>query len=160
MSSTILSALSGEQVLHSNSLATVTDNWIVTRDCLTNSQSLISIKSLSRIKTSKTINVPYLASSAGTFLIAAAAQFSKEECGAALPIALAGLALFGGALVARQTSIVFIVDSEAVRTGFGTMREAATLVAAVKSAQGDGKRGKQPTYRRYSWVRAYIGLLV
>jgi hypothetical protein len=150
MSSTILSALSGEQVLHSNSLATVTDNWIVTRDCLTNSQSLISIKSLSWIKTAKTINLPYLASSAGTLLIAAAAQFSKEECGAALPIALAGLALFGGALVARQTSIVFMVDSEVVRTGFGTMREAATVVAAVKSAQSD----------RYSWVRAYIGLLV
>jgi hypothetical protein len=159
MASTILSALS-ERVLHHNSLATVTDNWIVVRDAASHSQSLVSIDSLSSVRTTKTIHLTYLALAAGCLLIAIAAEFSKEAGGATIPFALVGLALLTGAQVTRRASVLFVLESGVVETSFGTLRQAATLVAAVRFAQEGKLRGYQPTYSQFLWVRVYLALLV
>jgi hypothetical protein len=159
MASTILSALS-ERVLHHSSLATVTDNWIVVRDYSACSRSLLSIDSLFAVKTSKTLHVVYLAWAAGCFLLAVAAGCSKEASDAAIPFALVGLTLLAAAQVKRRASISFVLESEVVHTSFGSLREAATLVAAVRFVQEGRLYGRDPAYSQLVWVRAYLALLV
>jgi len=160
MTSPILSALSEETVLHSNSLATVTDNWIVVRPPGARTQALVAIASLSAVKTSKTVHLMYLAFSAGCMLMAIATECSKEAAGATVPFALVGLALLGCAQFTRQASVAFVVDSDTVHTPFGSLREAATLVAAVRFVQEGIRRGRQPSYPQFLVVRAYLALLV
>ena len=159
MASTILSALS-ETVLHHNSLATVTDSWIVIRDERAHSQSLVLIDNLSKIRASKTLHLTYLAWAAGCMLVALASQYSREASGIAIPFALVGLSLLAAAQVTRRASISFVLESEVVHTSFGTLREAATLIAAVKFAQQGRRRGHQPSYSQFLWVRTYLALLV
>ena len=159
MASIILSALS-ERVLHHNSLATVTDNWIVVRHVRAHSQSVVSIDSLSGLKTSKTIHLIYLAWAAGCLLMAVAAECSKETSRATIPFALVGLALLTVAQFTRRASISFVLESDVVQTSFGTLREAATLVAAVRFVQEGKLHGREPAYSQVLWVRAYLALLV
>jgi len=160
MLSTTLFALSGERVLHSSSLATVINNWIVMRHGGT-AQSLISIASLSRFRTIKrTTSFVYPAFAAGCFLIAVATAFSQQSDGATLPFSLVSLVLLVGARVTRQASIAIIVGSEVVQTGFGGLHEAASLVTAIRSARGGLSHGEQPKFHNHSWMRNYIALLV
>lgn len=125
-----------------------------------NTQSLVAIASLSNVKICKTIHLMYLAFSAGCMLMAVATECSKEAAGATLPFAAVGLALLGCAQFTRQASIAFMVDSDAIHTPFGSLREAATLVAAVRFVQEGIRRGRQPAYPRFLLVRAYLALLV
>jgi hypothetical protein len=165
MPSTILSSI-GEPILHNNDLAIVTENWIVVRDLGSQSQALISIANLSRMKTHKaayvqgTANFIYLASSAGAFLLAVATFFSKEGDGATLPFAFIGLGLLVAAQVTRQASIAFVVDSETVHTRFGSLSDAALLIAAVNAARGSKHPDADLASSRYWRVRAYVSLLV
>ena len=92
--------------------------------------------------------------------MAVATAFSKEADGATLPFALVGLILLTGAQVTRQAALAFKVDDDMIHTAYGTLREAATLVAAIRSAQDARRRGDQVTGDFFSWVRAYIALLV
>jgi hypothetical protein len=155
MTSTILSALSEETVLHSNSLATVT-----VRPPGARTQTLVAIASLSAVKTTKTVHLTCLAFSAGCVLIAIATECSKEAAGLTLPFALVGLALLGCAQFTRQASVAFVVASDTVYTPFGSLPEAATLVAAVRFVQEGIRRGRQPSYPQFLVVRAYLALLV
>jgi hypothetical protein len=159
MASTILSALS-ERVLHHNSLATVTDNWIVVRDTAAQSQSLVLIDDLTGVRTSKTLHLIYLAWAAGCLLMAMAAEHSKEASGATIPFALIGLTLLVTAQFTRRAAVLFVLDSEVVETSFGSLREAATLVAAVRFVREGGIRGEQHAFSQFLWVRVYLALLV
>jgi hypothetical protein len=159
MASTILSSLS-ETVLHHNALATVTDSWIVVRDERAHSQSLVLIDSLSKIRALKTLHLAYLTWAAGCILVSIASQYSNDACGLAIPFAMAGFSLLAAARVTRRASISFVLESEVVNTSFGTLREAATLVAAVKFVQEGKRRGRRPSYSQLVWVRAYLALLL
>jgi hypothetical protein len=159
MSSTILSSL-GEAILHRNSLATITDNWIVVRAAKSRSQILVSIDRIAAIKTFKTTQVHYLACGLGCLVLALASICSKEADKATLPFALAGVALLIGAQITRQASIALLVDADTIQTAYGTWREAATLLAAIRAARRNRQRGDQTAYDFFSWVRAYIVMLV
>jgi hypothetical protein len=157
-SSTILSSL-GEPVLHRNSLATITDNWVVVRELASHTQSLVAINTIADIKTFKTSKVTYVAVALGCLLVSAATLYSKESNGATLPFALVGVALLSAAQMTRQASVGFLVETELIQTSYGTIREAATVVAAVRSAQGGRGRHEQSIFDFFSWLRAYIALL-
>ena len=159
MSSTILSSL-GEAVLHRNSLATITDNWIVVREAETCSQILIPIHSITQIKTFTTVKLHYLASSVGCLLIAGADACSKEPDGATLPFLLAGTALLIATHVTRQASVGLLANPDAVRTAYGSLTEAATLLRAIRSTQAGKRWVNRPAYEFFSWLREYITLLV
>ena len=92
--------------------------------------------------------------------MAVATTCSKEADGATLPFALVGLILLTGAQVTRQAALALQVDDDTIHTAYGTLREAATLVAAIRCAQDARRRGDQATHDFLSWVRAYIALLV
>jgi DMSO reductase anchor subunit len=153
MSSTILSSL-GEPVLHSNSLATVTDSWVVVRWRHVGTQSIILIDSIATVKSLKTRQFHFLTCAMGSLVLAAATLRSKEADGTTLPFALLGLALVVSARVTQRAAIAFVVENETIQTNFGTLREAAKLLAAVRSAQV-GKRGDF-----LAWIREYVGLLL
>jgi hypothetical protein len=60
----------------------------------------------------------------------------------------------------RRASVLFVLESEVVETPFGSLREAATLVAAVRFVREGGLRGQQAGYSQFLWVRVYLALLV
>jgi hypothetical protein len=159
MPSTILSSL-GEPVLHSNSLATVTCNWIVVREASSGKQSIVSIDSIAAVKTFKTTKILYVACGLGCLVMSIATMCSKQADGATFPFSAIGLTLLGGAQLTRQASVAIQVDSDIVQTAYGNLREAATLMAAIRSAQQGWRHADQPGYTLYAWIRAYIALLV
>jgi hypothetical protein len=71
-----------------------------------------------------------------------------------------GLTLLAIAQFTRRASVLFVLESEVVETSFGSLREAATLVAAVRFVRAGGGRGQQPAYSQFLWVRVYLALLV
>jgi hypothetical protein len=159
MSSTILSSL-GERILHRNSLATITDNWIVVRGARSRTQFVVLIDSVAAVKTFKTTQLHCLACALGCLLMAIATVCSKEADGATMPFALIGMALLTGAQVTRQASIAFVLETDVIHTEYGTLREAAALVAAIRSAPDRRRRGDQTAFDFVSWVRAYMAMLV
>jgi hypothetical protein len=162
MCSTILSSL-GESILHRNSLATITDNWVVIREAGSARQILISIDSITNVKTStnvKSMKLPYLACAVGCLLIAVATACSRESDAATLPFAVIGMVLLVGAQVSRQASLVFEAQQEVVRTRFGTLPEAATVATAIRAARHSRSRRQHPAREFLLWLRFYIALLV
>jgi hypothetical protein len=159
MTSTVLSSL-GEAVVHRNSLATLTANWIVIREAESHKQILVSIDSISAVKASKTANVQCFAWALGSFLMAAATLVSKQSDGATIPFALVGLALLISAQANRQASLALIADRDVIRTVYGPLPEAATLVSAIRSVRGGRRWGEHPTYEFFVWWLAYVTLLV
>jgi hypothetical protein len=135
MSYSLIDALSGERILHSNSLATVTGNCIIVRELNTRSQTVISLERLSHIKTHKTSYPGLIAIAGGLFVIAAAASISKQGGGAGLPIALLALSFLIAYFGTRRASVSFGVGSETTHSVSGSLKEAAMVVAAVQSAQ-------------------------
>jgi hypothetical protein len=159
MPSTILSSL-GEPVLYSNSLATITDNWIVVRASHLCAQSVLSIESILEVKTLKTSKLYYFASGVGCLLIAFATSCSKQSNAVILLFVLTGIGLLTANLITGRAAIGFVVGSELVQTAYAPLSETATLLAAVRAAQDGWRRVDEPVYEFLSWVRAYLTLLV
>ena len=134
MSNTALDALAGEQILKSNSLGTVTDQWVVVRGAESRSETMISLSHISSVKTIKTSYPGLLIVAGAAGLIAAAAASSKQGSGAALPIALFGLLFVFGYLVSRRASVAFVAGGETTHTAQGGLKEAAEFVAALEKA--------------------------
>jgi hypothetical protein len=135
MSATILNALPGEQVLHSNTLAAVTPHCIVLTGAGGNQQTILSLARLSRIK-QVTVSYPILLVIAiGLLILALAAFCSKEGGGAGGPFAIFGIVLLGGYFLSRRGAVCFAIDSEEFETVLGSPGEAAALISAIESAQ-------------------------
>ncbi len=135
MANTITPALSGEQVLHSSSLATVTENCIVIPSPEGRSQTVISTYRVTKVKTIKTTFPGLLVVSSALFIMAAAAQFSRDGGGAAIPIGVLGGLSVLGYVVTRKGAVALVVDGETTETMQGSLSEAAALVVAIRSAQ-------------------------
>jgi len=159
MSSTILSSL-GEPVLHRNSLATITDNWIIVREVQSHKQVLLSIDSISSVKKFKTIKIHNLTCALGALLVSVATACSKESYGATLPFALVGVALLISAQASRKASLAFIADREVIQTAYGTLPEAATLMTAIRSARNGSRWRNRAAYELLVWWQSYITMLV
>jgi hypothetical protein len=136
MASTILDALPDEEVLHSNSLGTVTRRCIILADLNGHTQNVIALSRLSQIK-KVTVSYPILLVIGGaSLIIAAGALYAKDGGGAGIPIAIFGCLLLVGYLGSRRGAVTFTVDSEMIETVLGTPAEAAELIAAIESARG------------------------
>jgi len=149
VTSTVLSSL-GEVVLHRNSLATLTPNWIVVREANSRKQILVSIDSISAVKAIITINMRYFAWALGSFLLAFATTVSKQSDGAAIPFGLVGLALLISAQANRKASLALVAGRDVIRTGYGTPPEAAILLTAIRSARGR-RQAERPAYEFFLW---------
>jgi len=130
-------ALSDERVVETNGLATVTDNWIMVPDANGHSRTLIAVSRLTEVKVVKLSYPGLLVIAAALFLLAAAAFYSQQGDGAALPLAVAGLFFVIGYIGSRQATVCFLTTphSEPTRTAAGSYREAAELARAIQAAQ-------------------------
>lgn len=130
----ILTSLSDERIMFENALASVTEHCVVVRSAGPEANVLLPLTRISSIRKIQTSRPGFLAIAAALFLIAAAAQTSKEGGGAAIPAALFGLCSLVAYLVSRRSAVAFIVDGERVETTFGGPGQAATLISAIQAA--------------------------
>jgi len=158
----ILAALSSDEILQSSLSAVVTADYVMITGPKGGSHILISLERLSEIRTIKTTYPGLLVIASGAFLIAAAAYCSKQGDGAALPAALIGLAFVIAYFWSQRACIAFVVDGESTETVSGSLREAAALVRAVKTARA--KRGyavarqSEQGESLWQWVQRVLGL--
>ena len=131
----ILDSLFGEQILHAGALATVTENCVVLRDADGQSHTILAFDRLNGVRTVKTTYPALLVVAAGLLLMAAAAQFSKEGDGAAIPFAVLSLISLASYFLSRRASLAFGIGWETAETIRGTLTEAAALLTAVQKAQ-------------------------
>ena len=127
--------LAGQQVRYSNSLATVTEHWVVIRDSDHQSHTIVPLTSVSSVTVVKTTHRPLIVLASASFIIAAAAQYSKEGGGAGIPCALIGVGFVIAYLASRRAFVALVGDSESTSTAFGTVAQAAKLTTAIRSAR-------------------------
>ncbi len=156
---TILSAMTGERVVHTSQLATITDNCVVVPDRDRHSKSVLSAECIFRIETEKRTHPSLPVIAAGCFLIAAGAQSSKEGGGTGPYIAVLGLIAMTSYFVTRRAMVKFVLASDIVKTGFGSARDAAKVVSAVKSIQSE-RPDRVGMNSSYSWMRVYLAMLL
>lgn len=127
--------LVGQQVRYSNSLATVTEHWVVIRDSGHQSHTIVPLASVSGVTVVKVANRRLVVFASGSLIVAAAAQYSKEGGGAGIPCALIGVGFLIAYLASRRAFVALDVDSEPANTAFGTVAEAAKLATAIRLAR-------------------------
>jgi hypothetical protein len=139
MANPIMAALSGEEIVHTNALATVTANFVIVPNGARRTQNVIALSSIERLQKVKTTYPGLLVIASAIFLVAAAAYFSKEGSGAHVPALLLGVGFVVAYLVSQRASISFVVGADIISSPSGTLREATALVKAVeklRSPQG------------------------
>lgn len=138
MANEIVSALSDDEIIHANLLATVTRNCVIIPNPGGHAQTIIAISRISRVRSVRS-SYPGLAVIAGALaLIASAAAYSKEGHGAALPIALLGVGFAIAYIGTRRGSVSLVIGSEqteVVETASGSLREAAAIARAVEEVR-------------------------
>jgi hypothetical protein len=131
----VKAVLAGERILHQNSLATVTTNFIVVRRPEKRAEAIIALSRISRIRRIETTHPGLLVIAAGIYLLAAACAYSKQGGQAGLPLGVVGTLFVIGYFLTRRAAVAFVVDREATETMHATLREAADLVRAMEQAQ-------------------------
>lgn len=134
MASRALDALTGEEILESNSLGTVTSQWVVVRPPESHSEIVISLSHVTNVRSVRTTYPGLLVVASASLLVAAAAACSKQGSGAALPIAVFGVLFLIAYWVSRKVSVTFTVGSEMIHTPAAGLREAARFFSAVERA--------------------------
>jgi hypothetical protein len=125
-------ALASEEILHENSLATVTPNFIVIRRPELKSQTIIGLPRISKIKHIETSHPGFLVIASGAYTLAAAAACSKQGGqGAGIPLAGVGTLFVIAYFITRRASVEFVVDCEAMETRPGRLPEAGEIVRAM-----------------------------
>jgi hypothetical protein len=130
----ILTSLSDEGISFENALASVTDHCVVVRTTEHQAHILLPLDRISSMKRIQTSRPAFLAIAGGLFLIALAAQISKDGDGAAIPIALFAVCSLIAYFVSRRSAVAFIVDGERIETKFGDMKETSDLLSAIQAA--------------------------
>ncbi len=131
----ILTALPGEQILQSNPLATVATRWVIIRDARGSSQSILALSGITDMRSVKVSYPGLLVIACGVLLISAAAHYSKDGGAADKPLLVVALLFVLFYFATRKASVVFISGVEKTATIFGSLRQAAVLIRAVRQAQ-------------------------
>jgi hypothetical protein len=139
-------ALASEEILHRNSLATVTSNFIVVRRPELKAQIIIGLPRISRIKHIETSHPGFLVIASGAFTLAAAATCSKQGDQAAIPFAGLGTLFVVAYFLTRRATVAFVVDRDATETRPGRLPEAGQVVRAMIKAL-PRLTGKKPLHQ-------------
>ncbi len=123
------------QAPHSTSLATVGNHWILIRDSDRQSHIIIALPQLCGMKRIRTTYPALMVIASGLVVIAAAAGYSKEGNGAAIPISILGAIFVLGYFLSRRASVAFLTGSSCTETSSGSFSEASALIEQVHAAQ-------------------------
>jgi len=137
MTDPIMAALPGERVIQSSPLATVTTHCVIVRNPDNRSRTIVPLRYLAKIKTSKTTYPGLLVIAAALFVLAAAAYYSKQDVTAAIPMAILGSLFLLAYMAYRKASIAFVSGGGSTSTTEGNLAEVALVVGAVTAAQAD-----------------------
>jgi hypothetical protein len=127
-------ALASQEILHTNSLATVTKKFIVIPRPELKAQTIIGLPRISKIKHVETSRPGFLVIAAGAYTLAAAAACSKQGDQASIPLAGVGTLFVIAYFMTRRATVTFVVDREATETRPGRLPEAGQIVRAVVKA--------------------------
>ena len=133
MANFLIDALSGEEIVESNSLATITEGCVLIRGFTGRTQTLISLSRLSDARVVKVTNPALLVSSSALGLVSAAAFCSKQGDGAGPPLAVVAVVFLIAYFVTRKAFVAFTVGREETYSKLGTLSEAAALVEALRT---------------------------
>ena len=136
MGDTIVNALAGETVIHTNPLGAVTRNCLVVRDRQRGAQMVIAIDRVTGMKKVTTTNPGLLVISCGLFTIAAASYVSKQGVEISAVIAAVGALFVMGYVGSRRASVLFLMESESIESVRGSFREATSMIRAVCRVRG------------------------
>ncbi len=131
----VKAVLAGERILHENSLATVTSNFIVVRRPEKHAETIIGLPRISRIRRVETTQPGLLVIASAGYLLAAACAYSKQGGQAGLPLAILGTIFVAAYFLTRRAAVEFVVDREITETMRGSMSEAAAVMKAMKKAR-------------------------
>ena len=135
MTDYLASALSQQQILLTNPLATVASECVVIRVGSGNMQSILSLSQIRRVSIVRLSHPGLLVLAFAAFLIAAGAHFSKDGDSADVPIALIGGLLLVAFVISRRAAVSFLsTDGSLLQTVFGSPSEAVAVRAATRSA--------------------------
>ena len=135
MQNVVLSGLSNEKILQSKLSTIVTEDCVVVPSFSGQPHTALSLLSINALKVVKTYHPGLLVISAGLFLLAAAANSSKEGSGTAVPIGLLGAVFLLAFFASQRARVVFISGSEATQSFNGSFTEVADVVLAVRVAR-------------------------
>ena len=127
--------LAREQILHQNSLATITPNFIVVRRPEERAETIIGLSRISRIKHIETTHPGLLVIASAMYLLASACAFSKQGDQAGIPLAFVATLFVLAYFLTRRAAVAFVVDRERTETMHGSLSQAAALVKALEKAQ-------------------------
>jgi hypothetical protein len=127
-------ALANERILHTSSLATVTENFIVLRRPDLRVETIIGLRRISKIRHIERSRPGFLVIASAAYLLAAAAGCSEQGEHAGFPLACLGTALVVAYFMSRRGAVAFVVDREATETSHGSLTEAAEIVKALVKA--------------------------
>lgn len=133
-----MEALSGEQVLQSNSLATITENCVVVKDSVHRFETAISLSRLSGIKRIQTSYPGLLVMASGLFVLAAGAMRARDGHDTAIVMAILGSILGACYAASRKTALAFQVDSDSIETAAGSGKDARAVLEAIGVARNGG----------------------
>lgn len=134
MTDFLASALSRQQIVLTNPLATVASECVVIRTPSGTSRSIIALSHIRNMVVVRLSHPGFLVLAIAAFLIAAGAHFSKERDSADWPIAVVGVLLVVAYIGSRRAAVQFTSMDGDLQTVFGSPSEAAAVVAAVRAA--------------------------
>lgn len=140
---TLIDALSDDEIVYANPLATVTRNWIVIPQSSGHSHTLLALARVTEVRAVKISYPGLLVVASGLFVLAAAALSSKQGGGAGIPIALVGAVSAIAYKLTHRAWVAFIIGSSVAETGPGSHEQADELAAEVQFAQADLYRAAQ-----------------
>ena len=133
MANFLIDALSGEQIVESNSLATITESCVLIRGFTGRTQTLLSLSRLSDARVVKVTHPGLLVSSSALGLVSAAAFCSKQGDGAGPPLALVAAVFLIAYFVTRKAFVAFTLGREETYSKLGSISEAVALVEALRN---------------------------
>lgn len=136
----LIAALSGEDIIHANSLATVTTSCVVIRAANSRSRVILSLTHIASLRRVMHGYPAFLPIAAGCFIMAAAAHVSKEGAPTELTLAALALLFLLAFFATRRGSVLFELETEQIESAQGSLAEAAATVEAVISAQARAAR--------------------
>jgi hypothetical protein len=132
MTEDLVNALSGETVVHSNALATVTRNCVVIRDGFRGAQAIISIDTITGLRKVTTTRPGLIVVSCGLFVMTAASYVSKQGWEVVGPIAVIACLFILGYIGTRRAAVLFLMEREKIESIQGSYREATSVIRAVE----------------------------
>jgi hypothetical protein len=128
----LLGPLAGERVVRTNTLATVTRNWVLLKNPEAHKRVYLAVPTITDVRRVRTVFPGLLVIAAALFVIAAAAASSKQGGNAGLPFGILSVIFVVFFFGSRRGAVCFQVGDEEFCTINGTLGEAKALADTVQ----------------------------